>query len=209
TNFFTVKNDGWDLDALKATTFVPITDFKNSSQGAIMIPMYIRSTEEMDVYLKVTDATATASALCADDGGNITTALRVAVVDGATKTIFETNPAKDKVLTRKNTTMQGTKAETNEAVTAIGGTVSPQSAVDPKGYMLVDLNKNNVVDKGDTVPANKLFTTNSNNTPKLIYVYIWLEGCDWDCVSEVSKDKYKVNLNFIGAPKGTQSGSIS
>lgn len=208
SSFFTVSD--WDNTTLKATTFAAITDFKNSSQGAIMIPMYIRSSEDMDVYLRATGSAVANSPLVSDDGGNISTALRVAVVPSTkTGTIFEPNSATDKVTTRKNTTAMGTAIEKKEAVVNVGGSVSDQPTKDPTTYTFLDKDANGVISAGDVVPTGgKLFDL-TKNTPQLVYVYVWLEGCDWDCVSEVSKDKYKINLNFMGVPKGTVAGPVS
>lgn len=204
-NFFTVAADGWDLTALKAKDFTQITDFKNSSQGAIMVPMYIRSSQEMDVYLNA----KAGKSFAVDVGtGEITKALRIAIVDPAGNAkIFEPNRDPITLPGRGNTTSKITDGMIDaekQAITNTDGTVGAQTKLDPAGYTVTDLATGSVgiVDGDENKDKTALFTLKAN-TPGLMKVYIWLEGCDFDCVSSVSSHQYNVNLNFIGAPKTT------
>ncbi len=143
------------------------TQVDNVSENCVKaIPLFIRSTSGGALYLK--DATTVS--------GDAAPAARIAfVVDGATKAIWAPSAA----------TIDGRQITTLEGADGIHQAVSNTTSVGDVSDTYTDAK-----------PTAVKFATLSANTPVRVMVYIWLEGCDEDCVAGLSAKDLSVNLQF-------------
>lgn len=117
--------------------------------------------------------------------GARSTALRLA--DG-TATAPDTEIPDGQIIKALKTTTDFVAHDGTEAGGAVDPTtIVPGGTADPAagGYLT-----------GATT-ANALFTLEAN-TPKEMTAYIWLEGCDKDCVSAIASHNFGVKLDFVG-----------
>ncbi len=208
--FFTVNGrENWDIKEQLATTFAAINNFKitgqasgNGNADVIALPLFLRSDRDMNVYLQTTTPGAEVAPLIS--GGAVAGTLRVAVVpDGETARIFQ-DPNKH-ADAPKNTTKGIT--DSTDPLKAISEVVSGVPTIIAQNPVPVDASVFSVVegtgenagfaDPG-SLPANPLLSLTAN-TPKKVMVYIWMEGCDYDCVNSVSGQDFSISLNFIGS----------
>lgn len=205
---------GYDAATWNANTFASVTPGAGSVKK---IPLWFRSTSNMSVFLK-NDTTVVASNPGTGNAlaNEIDKALRIAFVEHAAPENYvicdiNGNPLTD-ASKHRNTTLDdsGVAAQNGQAIAALTadpGTID--SFATQTRYALADLQVadsvvNNMVDVAEAVDKKEIFTL-SANTPKLIDVYIWLEGCDFDCVNEIAAGALAINLKFIGgaAASGT------
>ncbi|MBQ7605749.1 MAG: hypothetical protein IJU59_04610 [Firmicutes bacterium] len=143
------------------------TNVTNISDNSVKaIPLFLKSTTNTSIYLANTTTVAGAAAPAA----------RIAIVENASSTKFIWAPSTAHIDDNKITTINDADGITNAVSGANNtGAISPSVS--------------------QTMPTGEILQLTANQ-PKLVMVYIWLEGCDVDCVSGLSAKDLTVNLAF-------------
>ena len=143
------------------------TNVTNISDNSVKaIPLFLKSTTNTSIYLANTTTVAGAAAPAA----------RIAIVENASSTKFIWAPSTAHIDDNKITTINDADGITNAVSGANNtGAISPSVS--------------------QTMPTGEILQLTPNQ-PKLVMVYIWLEGCDVDCVSGLSAKDLTVNLAF-------------
>ena len=213
--FYAASN--YDSATWNANKFTAVTP---GAASVKKIPLWFLSTTDMNVYFKngtgiVASAPVGSNALSAQ----IDKSLRIAFVDHNTPTTYVICDVNGNVLddanARKNTTidennvtaLNGEAINTIETSGANLGMISDfatQTRYALADLTVTDASNDNMVQTAESNGKKALFSLTSGS-PKLIDVYVWLEGCDYDCVSEVAGGALAIDLKFIGgaAPSGT------
>ncbi len=169
STFFTSKttDSAWELDGVyKAKEFDSVTNVRQDCVKAI--PLYLKSSSASSIYFDTTKTTVTGSA---------TPAVRIGFKpQGGEAIIWEVDPT-GTITGRGDTTANGANGVDNAIETAIGGVGT-------------------ITGRVDALNGNTPIFTLAAGEPKFLMVYIWLEGCDYDCVSGISANDLTVNLAF-------------
>ena len=170
STFFTSKttDSAWELDGVyKAKTFDSVTNVRQDCVKAI--PLYLKSSSGSSIYFDTTKTTVTGSA---------TPAVRIGFKpQGGEAIIWEVDPT-GTITGRGDTTANGGADGVSTAIeTAVGGVSA-------------------ITGRVDALDGSTPIFTLAAGEPKFLMVYIWLEGCDYDCVSGISANDLTVNLAF-------------
>ncbi len=174
-----------------------------------MVPLWFRSSQDMKVWLASGSAVTASAGDPADkpgvDSDLIDRALRVSFVTPSktlTTYAFPGDPAQaGKQVTGKNYNYIASGGTAGQGVASATPTptFAPQTVVTSGGFTYVP-NTSNVWDaayESHLAGLEPVVQTKAGEDT-LVLVYIWLEGCDEDCVTAVSGGKVDVKLNFIG-----------
>lgn len=196
----------WDDATRKATTFSAIDDFRTAdgasnftNASVLAIPLYLKSSADMPVYLNnKTEELVTVNDAKYDA---VKGAVRVAFVATTSKgAILDKHILQDST-THANNRGNTTNLSTPDAAREDIGIISTKGAIGTqtvKEWTSYEVNANaEGTFAGDTSGKNALFTLPKDETIQVM-TYVWLEGCDWDCVTDVSNMPFNVNLHFIG-----------
>ncbi|WP_130861047.1 hypothetical protein [Bacilliculturomica massiliensis] len=202
----------WNTTNSAVKTYGELTADTEIGYGVVkMVPLWFRGSQDMDVWLASGSAvTATVGAVDRHPGINsdqIDKALRVSFVstsNGATtvKTFAFPGDTSKTVVGATNNSGGG---NAGQAVTSVdtgtgAATFGAQNAYED-GFKVVK-NTSNVWVEGDVIESGAAPIFNAKaGEDQLVKVYIWLEGCDEECVTAVSGGKVDVKLNFIGQAK--------
>lgn len=169
STFFTSKttDSAWALDGVyKAKEFDSVTNVRQDCVRAI--PLYIKSSSNTAIYFDKLKTTVTGSA---------SPAVRIGFKpqDGST-IIWEVD--KDGTIANRMDTTFGSADGLSTAIEAADGTIGTISG------------------RVQALDGSTPIFTLTAGQPKFLMVYIWLEGCDYDCVSGISANDLTVNLAF-------------
>ena len=168
-----------------------------------MIPLWFRSSQNMNVWLASGSAVTASAGNAIDkpgvDSDLIDKALRVSFVQPNGDFTTYAFPGADREVTGKRFNYQAAGGTAGQGVHDTTPSFAAQTLVTSGGFTYVK-NSGNVWDENydsETNALSKVVTTEAGKDT-LVKVYIWLEGCDEDCVTAVSGGKVDVKLNFIG-----------
>ena len=163
-------DEAWDLVGgdYKAKKFAPVTTVVGND-CVKAIPLYIKSTSATSIYFDTNNMSVL---------GDATPAVRIGFkAQGGTDIIWAPN---------------STGHIDNHRLTTVGDADGITTAVNsPAGTGSIDTG----VYKTALDPDTPIFSLAAGEA-KLLIVYIWLEGCDEDCVSGISAEDLTVNLAF-------------
>ncbi len=169
STFFTSKttDSAWELDGVyKAKEFDSVTNVRQDCVKAI--PLYLKSSSGSSIYFDTTKTTVTGSA---------TPAVRIGFKpQGGEAIIWEVDPT-GTITGRGDTTANGANGVDNAIETTLGDVSA-------------------ITGRVDALDGSTPIFTLAAGEPKFLMVYIWLEGCDYDCVSGISANDLTVNLAF-------------
>lgn len=171
TAFYKVKpgDEAWVNDGgiNKAKEFVQV---QNISENSVrVIPLYLKSTSATAVTLGPNTSVV----------GDATPAVRIAFVSDDVRKIWAPNATGD---------IDGSRITTKVGASEADGISNAISGPTQIGEI------SNTVYTA-TRPTETIVNL-AANTPKKLMIYIWLEGCDKDCVSGISAKDLTVNLEF-------------
>ncbi len=178
STFFKVAdgNASWMTNNQGVTIAKAFTQVNNISENSVKaIPLYLKSTTNTSIYLANTTTVAGAAAPAA----------RIALVENANSSKFIWEPSQSHIADYKVTTI----GDADGVSTAVSS--STETANITSG-----LYKN-------ARPTTAILEL-TKDEPKLVMVYIWLEGCDVDCVSGLSAKDLTVNLKFTSQASQAQ-----
>lgn len=176
---------------------------------------YLKANQDCTVQLnantKVQETTATKN--------GILNAMRIGFVSGAEKVVYQvSDTTKTEAASRRDTT------EFTEQVDGIAKAIKVTSG-SPNTYSVAgtDFTRTAIIttngDTGTTTASSAIIAPSSDNstlgsatdgnyivnlnanTSTAVTVYIWLEGCDFDCVSSIANGQVYVNLELQACTK--------
>ena len=172
-DFYVVSEGATAWDADRAETFLAVDNINDNCVRAI--PLYIKSSSPTPTSIYYDTNVISVS-------GDAAPAVRIGFLpEGGTAFIWEPKPydagdSTTQIDGRKDTTKNDADG-TSKAISSTGANTITTA-------------------HGSTLPTGAIFTDMQKNEVKRLIVYIWLEGCDWDCVSGISADQLTVNLGF-------------
>ncbi|WP_130861046.1 hypothetical protein [Bacilliculturomica massiliensis] len=204
TNGFDVTN--------KAEFFRKVED---GSGMYLALPIWFRSSTDVDVYLRGGNVTTSGTAVTAASlpespkGSMLTRAVMIGFrpkADGA-PVLYEPDPAEEGGnYTRRNTTrVEGVEVPDKYGIASLKNdgkiaAIQPQDRKSSERLFLVTdelirFTKEQLDAMGGARPQ-PLFRLNAG-VPELVTVYVWLDGMDYDCISDISGGLLSVKLAFI------------
>lgn len=193
-NFF--KQAAWDEGYEKVTTFAAVANV--GDVGTVkMIPLFLKSSKAMDVYLDTAATTVTST------GGAVKAARIGFLTEDGNDVIWAPVVSTDNVATARTTSLNDVDGIT-EAVSATNNTAGMIATVlqatdlEQVGASLTDPDGGAVSTNIEPKTGANSLVSLSENVAKRVLVFIWLEGCDVDCVTEIADDDLAVNLKFLG-----------
>lgn len=195
------------------------TTFNETNGSSVKILLVPTATTAATRYTQGTggattdvDAAAAAAAKYATEANMIAKALRIGFVFGNGASTTDTKL----ILAPDTTTTLGSRADTTyftsawtdgEVITALDvnnkiDTKEDQTATALTNYLLrsdVTITDGYITSIGSGTGGTALFDL-AANSPEAVTVYIWLEGCDYDCVTAIANKAFVLNLQFIGGP---------
>lgn len=224
TKFFLMQT--FNGTAKKATNFVssgisntyttePLTDDK----PYLLIPIFFRASFDCDVYLYTytSGGVTTGTAIKGIDGlsgtgKDIVTASRIAFVTktgGTTTRTVILEPSSSHITGSIDTTYftdGGGLVNDNCGITELNadGTIKTIASQNKKALsdLVVSTTSLATIASGDSILSGKTSVFElTANTPQLVFVYVWLEGCDNDCLANITNGTLSIDLAFISAYK--------
>ena len=203
------KDKTWETSANSKGNVVTAWDDATAGTHYYTKTFYLKANQDCTVQLNantlVQETTATKN--------GILNAMRIGFVSGAEKVVYQ--------VADTNVSSAASSRDTTEFTTAVDGISKAieVAAGSPNTYSVAntDFTRTATITTNGSTGAttvsdaiiaastdnSTLGTANANyivqltaNTSKLVTVYIWLEGCDYDCVSSIAEGSISTTLEF-------------
>ncbi len=194
--------------------------FKKAEDGDglyLALPVWFRSSTDADVYLRGGVSTTSGTAVTAQalpdfpKGAMLTRAIVLGFrPEGENAVLYEPDPAEDGGgYTRRNTTRiegrtddipdkYGIAALTTDGNNEIASILPQDRKLEKDLFLKTDSLQRVTREQLDLIAEKPqpLFRLRGG-IPQLVHIYVWLDGMDYDCISDISGGLLSVKLAFI------------